>query len=360
MSVLVKYVLLLLFWLVIAAAGDETRKVGVPRSSFVLRERAHHDTEHELIFAVQQRNLIKLDEMLMERSTPGSPMFQQWLTFDEVGNLTSNKDGADAVLNWLAENKISVKSMTAHMEYITATSSISVWESLLGAEFYRWEDTSKKSTSSHQRARAYHRAREVSIPQAIAPHVTTIFNTIQVPPVLHPRFYRASSKRRTSGSTAALFSQHQLRYAAPLATPDGSVTIHFLNDLYGISSNSGDPSQQQSVFETSQQYFSPADLALFQRAYGLSVQPALAPYGYTTHDCSANSCTQGNLDTQYIMGVAQRTTTVYHYVDSSDDPFVAWITQVANMTNPACVHSIAWGALEHVSTPAADVFCPQF
>jgi hypothetical protein len=48
------------------------------------------------------------------------------------------------------------------------------------------------------------------------------------------------------------------------------------------------------------------------------------------------------------MGIAQHTSTVYWYVDSDTDPFVVWITQVADMTNPPLVHSISWGAVEQV------------
>ena len=56
---------------------------------------------HEVIFAVRQNNLDLLEEMLLDRSTPSSPRYQQWLDNDDVGLITSNPIGAQAISTWL-------------------------------------------------------------------------------------------------------------------------------------------------------------------------------------------------------------------------------------------------------------------
>jgi hypothetical protein len=84
--------------------------------------------------------------------------------------------------------------------------------------------------------------------------------------------------------------------------------------LYSIPSNLGSGSLTQSVFETSDAYFSPNDLTTFQQTFGLKVQAAEVIGGYDTSSCSTtagsgNNCFEANLDTQYLMGIAQQTAT---------------------------------------------------
>ena len=83
------------------------------------------------------------------------------------------------------------------------------------------------------------------------------------------------------------------------------MTVSFLNSLYQISSNVGNSHLQQAVFETSNEYYSPSDLLQFQNTFGLPRQAAFDHNGFNTTDCVSKDCYEGNLDLQYIMGVAQ-------------------------------------------------------
>ena len=58
----------------------------------------------------------------------------------------------------------------------------------------------------------------------------------------------------------------------------------------------------------------------------------------------------GNLDIQYIMGVAQNTASIYWYEAGTPylDPFVQWVTDIANSPNPPLVNSMSWGSSELV------------
>ena len=42
--------------------------------------RPHPDTLHELTLAIKQKNADKMHNLLMERSTPGQPLYQQWMS----------------------------------------------------------------------------------------------------------------------------------------------------------------------------------------------------------------------------------------------------------------------------------------
>lgn len=115
---------------------------------------------------------------------------------------------------------------------------------------------------------------------------------------------------------------------------------------------SGSSQLSQSVFETSSMSFSQSDLLEFQVYYGLTQQSAVDNGGYETSTCSTTSsgtqCDEGNLDIQYIMGVAQKTVSIYWYIPSSNNAFVTWLTDIASTSNPPKSNSMSWGSVEQV------------
>jgi tripeptidyl-peptidase-1 len=97
------------------------------------------------------------------------------------------------------------------------------------------------------------------------------------------------------------------------------------------------------------QYFSPADLNTFQKAFGLPQQAVESSIGDHSNSTmcvtSPNSCNEANLDIQYIMAVGSYVPTTYFY-DNSTDFVVNWLTEIASMENPPLVNSISYGADE--------------
>ena len=75
----------------------------------------------------------------------------------------------------------------------------------------------------------------------------------------------------------------------------GQSTVSALNSLYGIPSNTGSSSVNQSVFSTGTEYFSPVDLNVFQRYYGLRTQAAIARNGHSSNYCGTTNvdCFEG-------------------------------------------------------------------
>jgi subtilase family serine protease len=321
----------------------------IPRDSLVLKGPVpDKSATRELIFAVRQNNIRELEQLLLERSTPGSSNYQQWLSFEEVEDMTSNPESAAAVILWLQEEGIDISDFTLRQEYIMARAPLSKWEELLSTEFFEFADT----TRSERKVVA---ANEYSIPAHLVPHLSAVFNTVQATPEIYTKYHRQDDEVLSSSSFATSSSSPSLRRndlsltSKGLTSSDGKVTVSFLNKFLQIESNAGSSLQQQSVFETSEEYYSPNDLAAFQDYYDLPDQAALHPYGYTTTNCVSNDCYEGNLDVQYMMGIAQDTATVYWYVPSDEaNPFVLWVTDVANMTNPPLVNSISWGSNELV------------
>lgn len=302
----------------------------IPRPSFVKRTKSEAASSHELVFAVAQKNTEVLEVLLMQRSTPGESDYQKWMSYEEVHALSCNKEGSQAVLDWLSTHDVEVNWQSTHREYIKATATIAVWETMLSASFYEWADHSQKSELSHN-GEVIHRTEHYSLPASIVPHISGVFNTVQVPPEWKPAY------KLLKPNSKQLLGQQR-------------VTPAFLNAFYNITPFQGTISNkvQQAVFETNGESFSPTDLTRFQDKYGLPRQDALAPYGRATTDCIHNSCYEGNLDVQYMMGMAPGVATIYWYTGTTD-PFLTWITNVANSPNPPLVNSISWGSMEMVS-----------
>lgn len=82
--------------------------IRIPRDTVIRKARSSVREAHELIFAIQQRNLPLLDKILLERSTPGNPKYQQWLSFEEIGNYVQNPISTRQIASWLQhEGKLS-------------------------------------------------------------------------------------------------------------------------------------------------------------------------------------------------------------------------------------------------------------
>ena len=196
---------------------------------------------HEVVFAIRQRNLDNLKSLVDARSTPGNSMYQTWLTFDEVGEMTSNKDGALAVESWLIKNNITIISKSRHSDYVKASAKISVWEILFSTTFYSWEDAASDIVSQHTLAEEY------SLPDLLVPHVAAVFYTCQAPPRINQNYIRHSQGSSSFKTTvvvddvgsSTLRSSGNRRLSSGCASSNGAVTVSFLDCFYKISSNTG-------------------------------------------------------------------------------------------------------------------------
>ena len=136
----------------------------------------------------------------------------------------------------------------------------------------------------------------------------------------------------------------------------GFVTPQLLYNYYNISSPYGPSLVSQAVYEIINDALNPDDLTNFQNFFSLPVTPIAQVIGghVDTNACNPSvysGCITSNLDTQYIMAVAQGTPTTYYYTDSEWDD---WITDVANSSNPA---NIGYNSYEDfIATSVKDAF----
>mmetsp|Transcript_31520 Transcript_31520/g.45379 ORF Transcript_31520/g.45379 Transcript_31520/m.45379 type:complete len:749 (-) Transcript_31520:235-2481(-) len=349
------------------------KEAPIERLSFIQREKSSPSLTHELIFAVKQNGIDKLANIVTDISDPRGKAYQQWLNFDEVGKITGNPEGTKAIIEWLSNtyssnddlqvDKASIVWKSFHGDYIKATASISHWEKLLQTEFFEYHDQ-QRNTKGGGLFAVHHRAKHYSLPVHLHQYVFAVFNTVQTPPMWRSRYQsklelEKSSQTLLSSSFKTLFRAssevNTLASKSSCANKEGSVTVPFLNCFYQIASNIGNMSLSQSVVETSDESYSPYDLTTFQKYFGLKIQSAKSIGGHAINNCSTitNNCNEGNLDIQYIMGVAQATTSIFWWKsEKNSNPFTAWMTDVANDPHPPQASSISWGSVEQFTSPS--------
>ena len=347
----------------------------IPRESFALGERSLGSTVHEIVIAIQQKNLQKLKNEVYARATPGSPLYQKWLNFHEVGSMVQNKEGFESVKEWLDAYNVEIAWSSPYQEYIRAYAPISTWEEMLSTQFFAFEDKTRMDKQTGK-GKIIHRALDYSIPAELKESISAVFYTVQVPPRFKPDSVHKILKTPKPKDVPPeiledLPYKSYLRFkpkhaaAADVQTVKGpgrkeellgqvgqDVDVAFLDSYYKVNSNLASRKLNQSVFETSTQYFSPSDLTEFQQKYDLTVQAAISYGGHSTSTCTSNTCGEGNLDIQYIMGMAQRTASIFWYVPSTGDPFITWITDVVADPYPPQANSMSWGEIETLMSSA--------
>jgi len=318
------------------------------RSSFVKKNRSPAHEHHEVVISVQMKNLDELESKVLDRADPESPLYQEWFTYDEITDIVKNPEATNNVQDWLTKNNVDVLETLQRGDYIIARAPFSTWEKLLNCEFYAFEDLSV--SRNRQEPHFVHRALEYSIPISLRYDIHAIFNTVQVPPEFHTKYNNMQEFNPDHSFKTSLRYDDQKKTFTTQASQK-VVTVSFLNSLYQVPSNTGSSKLSQGVFSTKNEYFSTNDLTQFQNTYNLPIQAANVQNGHSAPNCySANNCSEGNLDVQYIMGMAQKTTTIYWFEPSgtSTDPFILWILDVARSAHPLQTNSISYGTAEKV------------
>ena len=311
----------------------ESSKNPSSRDNVEKRDRARHDQTHEVIFAVQQKNIDELTSILYDISDPDSPNYGQHWSKDEVTEFTSNHEGRDAVVSYLNLNGASVVSETRAGEYITARAPIKVWEKMFNTEFFAF-----RMTHSDTSVVNYIRAEHYSVPRELDKHLASVYNTIEMFDPLFKHVQSVPMAKKGEFSTAGM----------------GYMTPDSLRSYYNMSGTSGSINSTQMIFGAIGQYFSPANLAWFQAWANSPVIPAAHLVGGHVNDSKCvihSNCAEANLDMQYIMTMSPYSPTTYWY---TDEWFTGFLQAVVNTVKPPKIISISYGSVE--TNMAASVY----
>ena len=301
------------------------------RTDLVKRERVAHDHIHEVMFAVQQQNVAKLTRLLHQISDPDDKNYGNHRSRIEIEEATSNPESRNFLLQFLQDAGATTTSESIFGEFISAQAPVSLWEKMFNTQFFKFHHISdeREDVVGLVRAEMY------SVPTALHEHVASVFQTVQMPQTKWGRPVIYSRSRNSSS-----IIQSHVKF--------GTIDPHKLNYYYGIENNIGSFSSSQSAIQSLNQFVSPNDLALFQNAYRLPRQNVTKYLGGGSDDfiCTIipQTCSEGNLDMQYLMSISQGTPTMNLYTDLNN--FSGWLLAVANLVNPPLVVSISYGASE--------------
>ena len=329
------------------------------RNDVLKLHRSPPQISHTVVFAVKQLRMVELEETLLDISNPLSENYGKHWSRIQVGEFTSNPAAATAILEYLNSKDIKIDQRTLFDEFITATASVKVWEDMFNTEFSTYAmKPETQAALNGAKDEMIIRCESYSLPVELMEHVDVVFKTVQIP---DPRVSRGDQRTNSemirvpgtipinrAGSTSVLYP--------------GYVTPQLLFNYYNISSPYGSSLVSQAVYETINDALNPDDLTNFQNFVGIPVTPIAQNIGghVDTNACNPSfysGCIESNLDTQYIMAVAQGTPTTYYYTDSD---WGDWITDVANSPNPANVYSISYVSYEdYTSISNKDAFNTQ-
>ena len=355
---ILKYIIVLLYTLISSLSSLKIHNEKIYKHDLVTKtRRTSSDYMHDLVFCVKQ-DITILDNMLLERSTPGSSKYQQWLSSDEIANIMNINESYNSIIEYLNQyNEIEIKNVTLHHDYIIASAPISIWENMFNTYFYDWHDMRMDSNKVHVLAEEYF------IPIEIEDHVNFVLNTVQLPPIINRNRgskipLEVMEARRATNKT--IYKKAHLLGGtppppSPPPPPPSYTTISFLNSLYHITSNEGSSSLSQAVFQTNDEQWSPTDLSKFQGFMNVPAQSAIDVASRSTNDCKASDntngvpCDEANLDIQYIMGIARKTQSYVWWVDRTllyGNTFLQFLIEISNSQSPPSVLSVSWGSDE--------------
>jgi hypothetical protein len=209
------------------ARGGDLVKIDTlkARAGLVRKERAEIEAFHDIVISVKQNNRERLEAELLARSTPGNALYQQWMTYDEISQVSRNDEAFTSVMEWLGvapkhthtvegsqnsaedihihlrpptepfsqhdgggHGDVSVTWVSKRKDYIRVRAKISTWESLLGTPFYHFEEELSRERVEYDgleaSTRRHVRAEHCHLPREMIGHVEALFNVCDAPPHL--------------------------------------------------------------------------------------------------------------------------------------------------------------------------------
>ena len=279
------------------------------RNDVLKLHRSPPHASHTVVFAVKQLRMAELDDTLLDISNPFSENYGKHWTHAQVGEFTSNPSAAAAILEYLNLKDIRIDQRTLFDEFITATASVKVWEDMLNTEFNTYAmKPETQAALNGAKDEMIIRCESCSLPVELMEHVDAVFKTVQIP---DPRVNK-SHKRIHSEIIRVPGTNPINRASSSSILIPGFVTPQLLYNYYNISSPYGSSLVSQAVYETINDALNPDDLTNFQNFFSLPVTPIAQVIGghVNTNACNPSvysGCITSNLDTQYIMAVAQDT-----------------------------------------------------
>ena len=251
-------------------------------------------------------------------SYPDSPEYGNYMNFDEIAEYVHGKpESVQAVVESFESVGVSREQInfTLGRDFAIVYLPVEAAESLFSADFYKFQHKEKKGW-------IIVKSLDYKLPPSLEGHLDFVFGINEFP----TGDYNCNLPKKST-------TPAQLR-----VTPD------YLSQQYNTSGYvSHDSQNSQAVASFVNEYFSPEDLALFQKKYNLPVKPIVKVVGRNN---ASDAGVEAELDVQYISATGRNVDTWFVSTESTfpiGDDFLLWIIGQVNTTDSPWVHSVSYG-----------------
>uniref|UniRef100_A0A8C4V479 Tripeptidyl-peptidase 1 n=1 Tax=Falco tinnunculus TaxID=100819 RepID=A0A8C4V479_FALTI len=286
--------------------------------------------EVQLTFAVRQRGMERLAQLVNAVSDPHSPRYGQYLSLEQVRDLVQPSPATlMAVLKWLQGSGVENCRSVTTLDFLECRMSASTAEHLLpGAEFHRYVK------GQHSIVRS---PLPYTVPEELAEHIDFVGGLHRFP----------AERKAVSRAWAKKGMESRQHYEGRAAFHLG-VTPSIIRKRYNMTG--GDigllPNNSQACAQFLEQYFHQADLAEFMQLFGSSFGHRSQVDQVVGHQGKGKAGLEASLDVEYIMSTgANISTWVFSNAGrhESQEPFLAWLLLLSNMSSLPWVHSVSYG-----------------
>ncbi|XP_052668080.1 tripeptidyl-peptidase 1 isoform X2 [Harpia harpyja] len=234
-----------------------------------------------------------------------------------------------AVLKWLQGHGVETCRSVTTLDFLECRMPASTAERLLpGAEFHRYVKGQRSVVRSPL---------PYAVPEELAEHIDFVGGLHRFP-AERKVVSRAWAKRETESR------QH---YGGRAAFHLG-VTPSILRKRYNMTGRDIGllPNNSQACAQFLEQYFHQADLAEFMQLFGSSFGHRSEVDQVVGHQGKGKAGLEASLDVEYIMSTgANISTWVFSNAGrhESQEPFLAWLLLLSNMSSLPWVHSVSYG-----------------
>ena len=281
--------------------NDDWIQLGKPKPSHELA----------LTFAIKRTNPGWLDEKLRDVAYPDSPEYGKYMNFDEIAKYVHGRpESVQAVVDVLASVGVGIGKIdfTLGMDFAIVTIPVAAAETLFAADFYAFQYSKKKD-------RIIVKCLTYTVPESLTEHLDFVAGLTEFP------------------QTNSVLPQ-QCRPTNSTLTPSD------INRAYNLSSyTSKSLNNSQAVAGFLDYYFSPDDLDLFQRKYGVPLNPISKVLGKNDPNLPNY---EPEMDVQYITATGRNVLTWFISQEGSGIPWLSWIIQLVNTTDVPWVLSVSY------------------
>ncbi|KAK0441344.1 family S53 protease-like protein [Armillaria borealis] len=291
---------------------------------FVKAELADPQATLDFRIGLTPMNIAGLEKALYAVSEPGSDLYGQYLSFEEVKALSVPISGAvTAVTDWLADNGITeVKPSGAFDDWLTFTAPVEKANALLNAQYENFVHI--------ESGERLIRTLTASIPSDLTDFIE----------VVHPTTSFAIPTFGTTPMVSIPLTSNLTERANPAPSLcNSAVTPACLQDLYSIPLNPAtQPTNRLGVSGFSNQFAETADLQTFLRDFRPDVSSTTTFFvqaldGGQNPQSANEAGAEANLGIQYTVGIATGVPTIFISVGDSSTDGVDGFLDMINFLN---------------------------